>query len=499
MRKQLAMKYSFKIILSIVFSIGLSFASNAQEIIRCGLDQQILHEFYNNPSLQQEYNTFLQNQQANKILGIDSTRVNTDTTYTVQVVVHVVYLGNNKYENIPDDIIQSQIDALNRDYNLLNDDTVNLRAFFKPFQGNARIKFELAKKTPTGANTNGITRTQGVLGSLTGWSPISNIALYALNIEAVKTDFLPIINSKGKSAWNVNKYINIWICDLNKESRKCPTCLNVCDTCGMLLGIATPPANAVNWGPLATNHGNNDGIIIDFRGFGQNNWFLRDSAAARFRQFYFKGRTPVHEVGHYLGLQHTWGNVILPGTGCTVDDFIEDTPEEEQAFANNLVRGATNPCDTSINTCSKTYLGRDWPDMFEDYMDYSTDICYNLFTKGQTDIMRFNLLTRRTGLITKRELENTVITTVKNQKLIEAGISFYPNPVNDNMIIHFNNNNKNDVVFDIFDITGKLISNQIIPKNTFDYSVNTSILSKGMYLIKLSNTDFSATDKFIKE
>ncbi|MBK8353330.1 MAG: hypothetical protein IPL21_17245 [Saprospirales bacterium] len=160
MRKQLAMKYSFKIILSIVFSFGLLFASNAQEIIRCGLDQQILHEFYNNPTLQQEYNTFLQNQQANKILGIDSTRVNTDTTYTVQVVVHIVYLGNNKYENIPDDIIQSQIDALNRDYNLLNDDSVNLRPFFKPFQGNARIKFELAKKTPTGANTNGITRTK---------------------------------------------------------------------------------------------------------------------------------------------------------------------------------------------------------------------------------------------------------------------------------------------------------------------------------------------------
>jgi hypothetical protein len=137
--------------------------------------------------------------------------------------------------------------------------------------------------------------------------------------------------------------------------------------------------------------------------------------------------------------------------------------------------------------------------MFEDYMDYSTDLCYNLFTKGQTDIMRFNLLTRRAGLITKRELENTVITTIKNQKLAEAGISFFPNPVNDNMIIHFNNNNKNDVVFDIFDITGKLVSNQIIPKNTFDYSINTSVLSKGMYLLKLWNADFSATDKFIKE
>lgn len=479
--------------------IGFYFHSNAQEIIRCGLDEQIKLEFNRNPAMQQEYQKFLNSASTNRETQLDSTRVNTDTTYTVQVVVHIVYLEDNKYENIPDDIIQSQIDALNRDYNLLNDDTVNLRSIFKPFQGNAHIKFELAKRTPTGAVTNGITRTRGVLGTLTGWSPISNPILYVLNIEGVKTDTIPLTKSKGKTAWNVNKYINIWVCDLNKESRKCPTCINVCDTCGTLLGIATPPANAINWGALATNHGNNDGIIIDFRGFGQNNWFVRDSASARFRDYYFKGRTPVHEVGHYFGLQHTWGNVLLPGTGCTIDDFIADTPEEEQAFANNLVRGNTNPCDTSINTCNKQYLGRDWPDMFENYMDYSTDICYNLFTKGQTDIMRFNLLNRRSGLITKRELENTVVTTIKNQKLNDAGISFYPNPVNEHLVIHFDSNLKNDVALDVYDLTGKLISNQTVSKNTFDYSLNTTAFSKGMYLIKLSNNDFSATDKFIKE
>ena len=50
----------------------------------------------------------------------------------------------------PDDIVRSQIDALNRDYNLVNEDTVNLRPFLNHFK-NARIKFELATKTPSGA------------------------------------------------------------------------------------------------------------------------------------------------------------------------------------------------------------------------------------------------------------------------------------------------------------------------------------------------------------
>jgi hypothetical protein len=338
-----------------------------------------------------------------------------------------------------------------------------------------------------------------VLGTLTGWSPISNIFLYALNLEAVKNDFLPIVNSKGKTAWDVKKYINIWVCDLNYESRKCRTCMNVCDTCGLLLGIATPPANAVNWGPLALEKGANDGVIVDFRGFGQSNWFLRDSASARFKNYYYKGRTTVHEVGHYLGLQHTWGNVILPGTGCAIDDFMEDTPEEEKAFASNLPRGATNPCDTIYNTCNKQYLGRDWPDMFENYMDYSTDLCYSLFTKNQTDIMRFNILTRRSGLIIKRELENSNPTQIKNTKLKDAGISFYPNPTTTQLVIRFDKIANINSRLEIYDITGKLITSTVITNLKFNYTLDVTNLSKGMYLLQYSSDDIIATDKFIKE
>ncbi len=487
------------------FFIVLTFfllSSNAQDIVnRCALDEINKQALLNNPSLTTTYWQEIANG-VNNIVAYDTTLANTDTVYTVQVVVHVVYLNNNKYENIPDNIIQSQIDALNRDFNLLNADTVNLRPIFKPFQGKAKIKFELTKINPSNRVTTGITRTQGNLGNLAGWDPISTLLWTALGIEPLKEDFFLFAGSTGKSPWPAKKYLNIYVCDLNYGNRKCRTCLTLCDTCGALGGFAYPPSNATNWGALALDHGKNDGIVIDFRFFGQNNWYAQDSTSQRFRDFYSKGRTTVHEAGHYFGLQHTWGNVLpLPGfdDGCAIDDFIDDTPEEKQAFANNLVRGTLNPCDTSVNTCSKNYLGKDWPDMYEDYMDYSTDLCYNLFTKQQVNLMRFNLLTRRKDLIIKRELIPTIPTAIRNTKLNDAGISIYPNPASEILTIHFDRVLNNDVFVDVVDITGKIVSTSIINQHTFDSFVDIKSLASGVYLIKLSNEDFSSTAKFIKE
>ncbi len=492
-----------KTVLFLLFIVNLLISqfSFAQLDRYCGMD------VINNNIIQSDAaikSTYLEqiNQAVNDIMAYDTSLARTDSVYTVQVVVHVVYLNNNKYENIPDDIIRTQIDALNRDYNALNADSVNLRPFFVPFRGNPKIKFQLATKTPGGQATTGITHTQGALGNLAGWDPLSTLIWTALGIEPLKVDNLILTGSKGKSAWNVNKYLNIWVCDLNYGNRKCRTCLTLCDTCGALGGFAYPPSNATNWGGLALNHGNNDGLVIDFRFFGINNWFARDSTSQRFRTLYTNGRTTVHEVGHYFGLQHTWGNVVeLPGgpsvDGCTIDDFMADTPEEEQAFAANLPRGTTNVCDTTINTCNKLYLGRDYPDMFENYMDYSSDLCYNLFTKQQSEIMRFNLLSRRSGLIIKRE-GSTVLAT--NQiRTAEAGIRFYPNPTSSQLTVEFSKPSKQSIQIAVYDITGKKMLAQTASTNETVISLSTENLAKGIYLLQFSNDEFIAADKFIKE
>jgi hypothetical protein len=488
------------------FLLFISFSSTiyAQDIINknCGFST-ILNEIVKvAPNYENEYQQLFLNSKTNPNNRFHNL---VDTIYTVQVAVHIVYLANNKYENIPDSIVKTQIDALNRDFNSLNADSLNLRDFFKPFRGNAKIKFELAKFKPNGSPTTGIEHVQGKLGTVGSFNPI-------LDNMKRSNDLLSGILGSGTPSWVVSKYLNIWVCDLNFQSRKCRTCLNLCDTCGALGGYAYPPANIPHWEQVliiggdtirqnsALNRGSNDGIVIDFRFFGQNNWFARDSMSERARTRYGQGRTTVHEVGHYFGLRHTWGDAIEPLTpnGCVLDDYIDDTPNNNAAFANEIPDRINNPCDTSINSCDDQYLGRDYPDMFENYMDYSGDLCYNLFTKQQVDFMRLILTTKRTGIIINREVES-IPTAINNTKLKENGISIYPNPAKNTLNILLEKPLKSAVNVSLIDVSGKVVINRIISANTTIQNLDISALANGMYMIQFSNLEFSAIDKLVKE
>jgi hypothetical protein len=77
-------------------------------------------------------------------------------------------------------------------------------------------------------------------------------------------------------------------------------------------------------------------------------------------------QTCIHEVGHFLGLRHIWGDGQTEDVGCDVDDFVEDTP-------NAAFRSST--CSL-LESCSSV-------DLNEDYMDYGSDQCKNVFTNGQ--------------------------------------------------------------------------------------------------------------------
>lgn len=348
---------------------------SAQNMIRCYSTEVSEYREQISPGYQQAVKqTFEQARLFAQSQGFDKS----DPVYRIPVVVHVVYKSAN--ENIHDSLIHKQIQVLNEDFRRMNADQSNTRPEFMPIAADTRIEFFLATTDPDGNPTTGITRTQG--------NPF-------LGIFDPFTDNVKISANGGKDPWPPSKYLNIWVCDL---------------MLGLgVLGYAYPPVGAPNWpaDELPTDS-TVDGVVIHYPVFGPGN-----PAASGPLAIVNRGRTLTHEVGHYLGLRHIWGD-----GDCTQDDGITDTPNADD--------NANQICDWTKNTCTET-SGPELPDNIENYMDYAADSCMNMFTEGQAVLMRTVLENYRS------QLYETSSTSVENISVQE--IQAYPNPAVHNVHI----------------------------------------------------------------
>jgi len=173
---------------------------------------------------------------------------------TIPVVVHVVY--RTGAENVSDASIIAMINTMTEDFRRQNADASNTRPVFVGVAADSEIEFCLASKDPSGAATNGITRT---LTTAVNFDPDTEP-------NKMKDDA-----TNGKTGWDALKYLNIWVCNITNGT-----------------GFGT-----VGYAYLPTPgmHGSSiDGLVIDYNRVG--------------------GRTATHEIGHYMGLRHTWGRTV---------------------------------------------------------------------------------------------------------------------------------------------------------------------------------------------
>ena len=322
----------------------------AQQNFRCATDEVMAARAAENPNYEQAVQAAF-DYAKQKAAEQASLRQMTEEILRIPVVVHIVY--QNSEENLSNAVIQSQIDVLNQDFRRQNPDAFEVRPYFEPCAGDVGIEFYLATEDPNGNATTGVTRTQGNPGFF-GFNPLSD------NIKST--------SSGGKDGWNSDKYLNIWTGRLGLG----------------VLGYAYPPEGAPNWPSGSFETFEKAGVVVDYRAFGVDN----PAATSQFLSAISEGRTATHEVGHYLGLRHIWGD-----GACGEDDGISDTPKAS---------AASSGCSTSQNTCADSYIpctgeNIDYPDMIENFMDYSS--CSRMFTLEQIGVMRAVLLNLRSGLL----------------------------------------------------------------------------------------------------
>ncbi len=423
----------YLILLLLIFSSSIMFSQPQ----KCYTDPA--HQYYSGASSLQK-DIYRKNEAAvQSWIAAHRNDVNrTGSVVTIPVVFHIVY--KNATQDIADSNIYRQVAVLNECFRLQNSNFNQTRPIFDSIAADVEIEFCLANVDPSGAPTTGISRTQAPAGTF--FDPL-------LGMDNVKSDA-----SGGKSPWPNDQYLNIWVCDMSLFGLT------------VVLGYATFPGGD----PLL------DGVVIQYQFVG----FMNNPTTNN------QGKTTVHEVGHWLGLRHIWGDGQLSTPLCDSTDYVDDTPNADEA--------SQQTCDIK-NTCSNespywTSAGIDPPDMVENYMDYSYDDCMTMFTSGQKTRMLGFLNTTRTSLLTSNGC-NTVGLSENN----DYNFSIAPNPVSDNITINTTYTGYFDLV--IFDVTGRQIKKINQLRNVVN--IDLSDVGAGILLYEIrDNTKIIHIGKLVK-
>ncbi|MEN9702046.1 MAG: hypothetical protein RIR55_1388, partial [Bacteroidota bacterium] len=340
-------------------------ATAAGQSAPCWYDSLRLKNFGSKPKLKQDEDLFyyrLNKWREKNVINLDtkpmyvpcSTCLTVNPSgfrakYIIPVVVHIVHRPSDNSPGDSSNIVNEQVE----------DQIANLNRYFAGYDNtdprsvNTGIQFCLAQ---TGPGNKGIYR---ISSNLSNHNPNNMKQLMDL-----KSNVLPY-----------KDYLHIYVVN---------EIVTGSGTSSGIQGYATFP------GP------DPQGIVIRYRHFGNANTCTNPDCQVDANIY---GKVLVHEVGHFLGLQHPFegGCVGLTSLTCAKEgDKCCDVPP---------VAVANSGCSsTTLNSCTTDVPDLD--DMIENYMDYTNDLCRSVFTMNQAEIMHYTLQTVRSWLVDPRHINN---------------------------------------------------------------------------------------------
>ena len=242
-----------------------------------------------------------------------------------QVVIHVV--ARDGFQPVSVAQVQQQLDVLNADFAARGENIGKLQEQFIDLVQDSEFHFCLASVDPDGNPTTGITFTQ---------TDIEDIGIRYGDFQRRIIHY----DESGKAGWDPTRYINIW----------------VAENAG-ILGTATMPGEAL--------YDEEIGLVMDIHHFGT----IGDAGG---HNEYGRGHTLTHEMGHFFGLKHIWGDGF--DESCDDSDDIDDTPN---------AAGPNYHCPSGIGIASCGEFN-----MYQNFMDLTNDFCLAAFTKDQVTRMQ---------------------------------------------------------------------------------------------------------------
>lgn len=351
-----------------------------------------------------------------------------NTKICLPVVVNNVYQTPDQKISIA--AIKQQIEQLNKDFNANNDAINNVHPYFESLVANINIEFFLVDDEVSENNSK------------------NGINYFQTSIDTFNMNTHPNIKKNddgGLSSFNTKSYINIWVGNIEAGIK----------------GFATLPTQRIS---------EYDGIVVHYNNFGNTN------------------KTLTHELGHFLGLNHLFGN---KEGNCEEDDNVKDTPQTATVY---------KTCNTKYlerNKCNDPYFEYD---LTQNFMNLCNDACLKMFTKGQKVKMLYHLLTQKKYLLIDG------CNNLPNNKLDVSLLSLNTIPIICSNKIKLNyeicNVGKTDIknfTFELKDFLTEQVETFLSPNNCIDYSklVDISTLKKNTVVAQLKEVNSSNEEQHL--